>query len=181
MVGGTSRDYLLGLHVDDYDFVTDATPTEMKTFLSDANYTFERFGTVSLIFQKHKLDLVTLRKESDYDDSRHPKKITFVKTLEEDYKRRDFTINALYIDMNLNVYDFTSGISDLKDGLIRFIGCPRRRIKEDPLRIMRAERFVKKLGFKLEEKTKKAIFKYYYLLKKINPHKIELEKRKENL
>ncbi|MFA5687181.1 MAG: hypothetical protein WCZ47_03745 [Bacilli bacterium] len=179
IVGGTARDYLLGLEVKDYDFVTDATPKQMKSFLVDANYTFERYGTVTYIFKKQKIDLVTLRKESGYGDYRHPQKIAFVKTLKEDYKRRDFTINALYIDMNLNVYDFTSGISDLKQGLIRFIGCPKKRIKEDPLRIVRAERFAKKLNFQIEAKTNKAIKKYYYLLEKINPHKIELEKSKE--
>lgn len=179
MIGGTSRDYLLGLEVVDYDFVTDATPDEMKQFLKDADYTFARFGSVTLSFQNKKIDLTTLRKESNYDDSRHPTKVTFVKTIKEDYKRRDFTINALYIDRNLEVYDFTSGISDLRKGLIRFIGCPRKRIKEDPLRLLRAERFAKRLNFTIEVKTAQAIKKYYYLLDKINPHKIELERRKK--
>lgn len=179
MVGGTSRDYLLNLKVEDFDFVTDATPNEMKVFLKDANYTFERFGTISLLFQNQKVDIVTMRTESDYDDHRHPRKITFVRALKEDYLRRDFTINALYIDKDFNVYDFTTGIKDLKMGIIRFIGSPKKRINEDPLRIIRAERFAKKLNFTYEKKTKQAIEKYYYLLEKINPHKIELEKKKE--
>lgn len=181
MIGGTSRDFLLGINFTDYDFVTDAIPEEMKSFLPDASYTFERFGTVKAKIDGIKVDITTFRKEESYGDFRHPSKINFVKTIEEDYKRRDLTINAIYIDKDYKVIDPANGEKDLKDKIIRFIGDPEIRIKEDPLRILRVERFQKKLGFKIEEKSLKAIEKYRYLLDKLNPDKIAEEKRKSKL
>lgn len=179
MIGGTSRDYLLGMEVLDYDFVTDATPLEMKTFLEDANYTFEKYGSVSTKVDGTKVDIVTFRKEEGYDDLRHPSKITFVKSIEEDFIRRDFTINAIYIDDHFNVIDPSNGVNDLKNKIIRFIGDPETRIKEDPLRIHRAERFQKRFNFSIEENSLKAIEKNRCLLDKLNPEKIKSEERKE--
>lgn len=178
MIGGTSRDYLLEKDIDDYDFVTDATPIEMKTFLEYANYRFEKFGTVRLKVDAMHVDITTLRKEGSYKDSRHPSDIVFTKKLDEDYVRRDFSINAIYIDENYKIIDFCNGISDLKEGIIRFIGDPETRIKEDPLRILRGERFSIKLGFKVEKNTLEAMEKYRYLLEKLNPEKIKEEKTK---
>lgn len=178
IIGGTTRDYLLGLEVFDYDFVTDATPDEMKNFLPDAEYHFAKFGSVKVKVDGIKVDITTLRAEDDYEDFRHPGKIRFVKTLEEDYVRRDFTINAIYIDEEFNVIDLCGGLEDLKNKTIRFIGEPEKRIKEDPLRILRAKRFSEKLGFKIEEKSQKAIENLSYLLDKLNPDKIKEEERK---
>ncbi len=178
MIGGTSRDYLLSREVIDYDFTTDATPEKMKTFLFDADFTFSRFGTVKLKRGKTKIDITTLRKESLYSDSRHPSNIEFTTIIEEDYPRRDFTINAIYIDEHYKIHDFCNGINDLKNKIIRFIGNPVVRIKEDPLRILRAERFEKKLGFKIEEKSFQAIENNRHLIDKLNPHKVEEEFRK---
>jgi tRNA nucleotidyltransferase (CCA-adding enzyme) len=178
MIGGTSRDYLLGIEIDDYDFVTDATPEEMKTFLLDADYTYEKYGTVKAISNNTKVDIVTFREEGEYLDFRHPSKIQYVKTIEKDYVRRDFTINAIYIDEKLSVHDFAGGLDDLKNHVIRFIGDPKKRVQEDPLRILRAYRFQKKLGFEIEKNTLAALKKYEPLLKKINIDKINLEKRK---
>ena len=178
MVGGTTRDYLLDLDILDYDFATDATPDEMKVFLPDANYSFEKFGTVRVKDGEVKVDITTFREEGKYLDYRHPSSIKFVKTIKEDYVRRDFTINAIYIDEKFNVIDPCDGIDDLENRIIRFIGNPVKRIKEDPLRILRADRFAKKLNFKIEEKTKKAMQKYHYLLDELNPKKVieELQK-----
>ena len=178
MVGGTTRDYLLDLDILDYDFATDATPDEMKVFLPDANYSFEKFGTVRVKDGEVKVDITTFREEGKYLDYRHPSSIKFVKTIKEDYVRRDFTINAIYIDEKFNVIDPCDGIDDLENRIIRFIGNPVKRIKEDPLRILRADRFAKKLNFKIDEKTKKAMMKYHYLLDELNPKKIieELQK-----
>ena len=181
MIGGTTRDYLLNKEVLDYDFVSDATPEDMKSFLKDANYHFEKFGTVRVKVDGVHVDITTLRKEGEYIDYRHPSKVTYVKDIKEDYVRRDFTINAIYMDENFNVIDPSGlGLKDLKDKLIRFIGDPEKRIKEDPLRILRAERFEANLGFKIEDNTYLAIKKNRHLLDKINPDKIKEEYRKMN-
>ena len=178
MIGGTSRDFLLNRDVLDYDFVTDAKPVEMKKFLPEANYRFEMFGTVRLKIDGKHIDITTLRKEGRYQDSRHPSKIEFTLKLEEDYVRRDFTINAIYIDKNYEIIDFCGGFQDLKDKIIRFIGDPIKRVEEDPLRILRGERFAYKLGFKIEEKTKYAFDSKRDLLEKLNPEKIKEENAK---
>lgn len=181
MIGGTTRDYLLGLDVFDFDFVSDATPDEMSKFLNDADFTFAKFGAVRVKVDGIKVDVTTLRVEEDYSDYRHPGKIRFVRTIEEDYKRRDFTINAIYMDESFKVIDPANGQADLKAKLIRFIGDPEKRIKEDPLRILRAKRFAEKLGFEIEEKSQKAIEKLSYLVDKLNPDKIKEEERKRHL
>lgn len=178
MIGGTSRDYLLNLEVYDYDFVSDATPEDMKKFLPDANYHFEKYGSVKVKIDGVHVDTTTFRKEEGYLDYRHPSKITYVKSIDEDYVRRDFTINAIYIDKDMKVIDPSGGLVDLKNKTIRFIGDPETRIKEDPLRILRAERFKEKLNFRIEEKSLFAINKYRYLLDKLNPDKIKEEQRK---
>ena len=182
MVGGTTRDYLLDKDVLDYDFVTDATPDEMQKFLPEANYRFAKFGTVRVKDDEIKVDIATMRVEGEYKDYRHPSSVTYVKTLKEDYVRRDFTINAIYIDEKFNVIDYCNGLDDLENKVLRFIGDPVKRIKEDPLRILRAERFQKKLGFKYEKETGAALKKYHYLLEELNPqkvieelHKLEIE------
>lgn len=181
MIGGTSRDYLLNLEVLDYDFVSDATPEDMKKFLPEANYHFEKYGSVKVKIDGVHVDITAFRKEEGYLDYRHPSKITYVKSIDEDYVRRDFTINAIYIDKDMKVIDPSGGLIDLKNKTIRFIGDPETRIKEDPLRILRAERFKEKLNFKIEEKSLLAINKYRYLLDKLNPEKIKEELRKLNL
>ena len=179
MVGGSSRDYLLNIPFDDYDFTTNATPDDMKEFLPDADFTFAQYGGVSLKLDGYKIEITTLREEGEYLDSRHPSFIKFVDSLEIDHKRRDLTINAIYIDEKGKVIDFENGLEDLKNKTIRLIGNPKKRIEEDPLRIIRIKRFANKLGFTLEEKTKKAIEEGEPLLAKLNPEKIKLEMMKE--
>lgn len=178
MIGGTSRDYLLGIDFSDYDFCTDATPSEMKVFLPDASYTFEKYGSVRLKIEGMHVDITTLRIEDEYTDNRHPSKIRFTNKLSDDYKRRDFTINAIYIDEDFNPIDYCGGLNDLKNKVIRFIGNPETRIKEDPLRILRAQRFAKKLGFAIENESKKAISENYSLIDKLNPQKVNEELKK---
>lgn len=181
MIGGTTRDYLLNKEVYDYDFVSDATPEEMSKFLLDANYHFAKFGSVRTKVDGIHVDITTLRVEGEYLDSRHPSKIEYVKEIEKDYVRRDFTINAIYMDENFKIIDPSNGIEDLKKGIIRFIGDPTKRIKEDPLRILRAERFAKKLNFIIEPKSLEAIENNRQLLAKINPDKIKEEERKNSI
>ena len=179
MIGGTSRDYLLGNEILDYDFVTDATPEEIKNFL-DVKMTFSRFGITNYKMENGMvLDIATLRKEAKYKDSRHPNKIEFVKTIKEDYVRRDFTINAIYIDENYNVIDPTeSGVSDLNNRILRFIGDPLLRIEEDPLRILRADRFIKEYSLSVDENTSTILKENRGLLDKLNPNKVEMELKK---
>ena len=177
VVGGTVRDFLLGKEITDLDFVTDATPEEEMKFIPEADFTFKKFGAVRYPYKGKHIDITTLRQEGEYNDSRHPSKVTFVKDPKLDYVRRDFTINAMYLDEEYKVIDFSSGQEDLKKKLIRFIGDPIKRIEEDPLRIARAERFAKSLGFQIEEKTLQAIKDKRDLLEKLNPEKLKEEER----
>lgn len=178
MIGSTSRDYLLNNEINDYDFVTDATPEEVKRFL-DVDMTFAKFGSVKYHLNNNKIDIVTLREEGDYEDKRHPSYIKFIKDINVDYKRRDFTINAIYIDENYVVQDISKiGEEDLFNKRLRFIGNPEKRIKEDPLRILRAKRFIIEYGLFIDEKTKEIIHKNLCLLKYISKGKLEEENRK---
>lgn len=178
MIGSTSRDYLLNNEINDYDFVTDATPEEVKKFL-DVDMTFAKFGSVKYHLNNNKIDIVTLREEGDYEDKRHPSYIKFIKDINVDYKRRDFTINAIYIDENYVVQDISKiGEEDLFNKRLRFIGNPEKRIKEDPLRILRAKRFIIEYGLFIDEKTKEIIHKNLCLLKYISKGKLEEENRK---
>ena len=148
LVGGTVRDYLLGLPLTDMDAVTDATPDEMKAFIPDGNFTFAKYGNVGYKFNGTKFDLTSLRKEDEYADSRHPNSVIFVKDLSIDVRRRDFTINGIYLDRDMKIIDYVGGQNDLRNHLLRMIGDPDKRIKEDPLRIIRALRFA--LDFKVK-------------------------------
>lgn len=178
MVGGTVRDFLLGLELTDMDVVTDAAPNQIKEFIPDADYTFARFGSVKLRNENVKFDITTLRKESSYIDSRHPNKVVFCRSLEEDVRRRDFTINALYMDECLKVYDFVDGQADLKNKVIRMIGNPNKRIIEDPLRIVRALRFAIEFDFSIDPSLQNSINNNKDLLKKLNTAKIQEELKK---
>lgn len=178
MIGSTSRDFLMKREIEDYDFVTDATPDEVLSFL-DCNATYKKFGTLSLKVNNKHCDIVTLRKESEYLDLRHPSKIEFIKDINEDYKRRDFTINAIYIDEDYKVKDVSKdGVNDLNNKILRFIGDPTKRIKEDPLRILRAKRFIVEYGLTPEKETLKALKENKDLISTIKEGKIVEEKRK---
>ena len=175
MVGGTVRDYLMGSSLTDMDLVTDATPSEMKSFIPEADYTFEKYGSVKLKYQKIKFDITTLRKEKGYLDSRHPNEIVFTKSLENDVKRRDFTLNALYMDKDFKVIDYVGGEKDLENKILRVVGNSDIRIKEDPLRIIRAFRFQINYGFIFDKELEEAINNNLGLLQKLNKEKIKQE------
>ena len=179
LVGGTVRDYLLKLPLDDMDAVSDATPEEIVSFLPNVDQTFARLG--SLKYKNPdgiKFDITTLRKESGYLDSRHPSEIIFVKDLEIDYQRRDFTVNALYLDEKLNVIDYCNGQKDLENKILKMIGDPNVRLKEDPLRILRAVRFALMFNFKIDKALLKAMNDNFALLKNITDAKIRSELNK---
>ena len=179
LVGGTVRDYLLGYALDDMDAVTDATPNQIMEFLPDVDDTFAHLGSLKYKDPSGvKFDITTLRKESGYSDSRHPNKVIFVSDLEDDYPRRDFTVNAMYMDKNLKVYDFVNGQKDLKDHVLRMVGNPDQRLKEDPLRILRAIRFHLMYKLTIEKSLWEAMRDRFYLLENLTDAKIKSEVKK---
>ena len=178
LVGGSVRDYLLNLPLTDMDLVTDATPMEEEEFLENVDFTFAKFGSIKLHYKDVKFDITTLRKESKYLDSRHPSNIEFTDKLEEDVSRRDLTINALYLTPELEVIDLVNGQSDINNKLLKMIGNPDIRIKEDPLRIVRIYRFSLDLGFEIDSALLDAIRHNQNLLKILRKEKIQEEIRK---
>ena len=158
IVGGATRDFLLKKQdIHDIDIATSLTSAEIKEYLKDANYRFENLGIVNYSLYKYHITFATMRKENDYLDFRHPSKIEFITSPLIDSYRRDFTINAIYFDKNGNIFDPQNGVLDLNNHLIRIIGNPQTRIKEDPLRIIRAYRFKNDLNFEIESTLFKAI------------------------
>lgn len=178
LVGGAVRDYLLNRKIEDFDLVSDATPEEMCLFLDGADDTFKTYGSVTIIFQGYKIDITTLRKEEYKDTMRHPSQITYVKDLYIDAQRRDFTINALYMDQDLNIYDFYSSREDLKAGIIRMIGDISIRMVEDPLRMLRCLRFKATLNFKIEKELDRFIKENLYLINVLSSQQVNKEIKK---
>ena len=179
LVGGTVRDYLLGLPLEDMDAVSDATPREILEFLPTADETFAHLGSLKYKDPNGiKFDITTLRRESGYQDSRHPNKVIFVKELEDDYPRRDFTVNAMYMDSDLKIYDFCGGQKDLEKRVLRMVGNADARLKEDPLRILRAIRFHLMFKFRIEDNLLEAMRDRFYLLENITDAKIKSELNK---
>lgn len=174
-VGGSVRDVLLHRQVHDVDITTSAYPEEVKELFDKSIDTGIKHGTVTVLYGGESYEITTFRTESGYQDFRRPDHVTFVQNLDEDLKRRDFTINALAMDMHGDIVDLFNGIEDLKNHIIRAVGNPEKRFHEDALRMMRAVRFMSQLEFKLEEKTEQAIKDNHELLKKISVERIREE------
>ena len=172
-VGGSVRDMLLHKPISDVDIATSATPQEVKEIFPHTVDVGIEHGTVMVIHHKEGYEVTTFRTEEGYEDFRHPDKVTFVRSLEEDLKRRDFTINALAIGIDDQLMDFFDGIGDLERQCIRCVGDAKERFNEDALRMFRAIRFVGQLGFQIEENTKNAIS-----LLKMNLSKVAVERMK---
>ena len=172
-VGGSVRDMLLHKPISDVDIATSATPQEVKEIFSHTVDVGIEHGTVMVIHHKEGYEVTTFRTEEGYEDFRHPDKVTFVRSLEEDLKRRDFTINALAIGIDDQLMDFFDGIGDLERQCLRCVGDAKERFNEDALRMFRAVRFVGQVGFQIEEKTKNAIS-----LLKMNLSKVAVERMK---
>lgn len=177
IVGGTTRDILLGRPIFDYDFATNARIDDMEKFL-DIKTKYAEMSSINIYFEGVKIDITTLRKEDSYFDFRHPSSVSFVDKPIEDATRRDFTINAMYIDNNGNVLDYFEGREDMKSHIIRMIGDPYIRIKEDPLRILRALRFSVLLNYQIERNLKNAIRENAFLLRKLKYSKCLNEVKK---
>ena len=176
MVGGYPRDLYLKRTYTDIDICTDATPMELHQIFSEVVTTNSEYGSVTIVFEKTKFEITTFRKEFKYKDYRRPEKIEYVDTLEEDIKRRDFTINTLCIDKDGNQIDLIGAKQDLESKIIRTVINPKISLKDDALRILRAIRFATTLNFTLEPKLKTYIRKYGHLLRKISK-----DRKKEEL
>ena len=184
IVGGAIRDLLLGRSVENWDFTTNAKPDEILKLFPQGFYN-NNYGTVTIPInaktkevafsqQKFLFEVTPFRRESDYQDFRHPQKIEWAKTIEEDLQRRDFTINALAFD-GKRLVDPNNGLLDLKNKIIKAVGDPDKRFKEDALRLIRAIRLATELGFLLEEKTRQSIIKNSHLINKIAKERIRDE------
>lgn len=173
IVGGCVRDMLLGRETNDWDFTTDATPEQILKLFPDGFYD-NKFGTVGVPVGTVIYEITTFRSEYGYSDHRHPDKISFGKTLDEDLARRDFTINALASDGE-KIIDLFDGEKDLKNKIIKAVGDPEKRFNEDALRMMRAIRIATELQYLIEDKTFLAIKTNAALLNKISHERIRDE------
>ena len=174
IVGGCVRDKLLSIEPHDYDITTSAKPNEIKEVFSDCKTILvgEEFGTVGILLNKVLYEVTTFRIDGNYINNRKPEKVIFSDNLKEDLKRRDFTINAMAMDIDGKLYDPFLGKKDLQEKIIRAVGDPNERIKEDALRMMRAIRFAGRFDFYIEENLFDAIGQNASLLKKIAPERI---------
>ena len=183
-VGGCVRDLLLGLTPKDWDITTSARPEEIITLFPKTFYE-NSYGTVGVVFENPSdenvrlIEVTPYRLEGKYEDYRHPSEVIFAKKIEDDLKRRDFTINAIAIRLSSgaikDIIDFYDGFKDIKDKIIRTVGSPLERFEEDALRMLRAIRLATQLGFTINIETKKAIQSHNNLLKHISFERIRDE------
>ena len=158
LVGGCVRDLLLGCEPADYDVTTDATPGQVMKLFPESVAVGAQFGVIVVPRDGLKVEVATFRSDVSYSDGRHPDSVVFSRIPQEDVQRRDFTINGLLMRHDTGeVLDFVGGQADLKAGIIRAIGEPRRRFTEDKLRMMRAVRFAARFGFTIDSVTFEAI------------------------
>lgn len=149
IVGGYVRDKLLGIKSDDIDITTNARPTDLINIFDVINVS-NTYGTIKINYGNNSYEITTYRKDLLYDDFRRPKNIEYVNSLYDDLLRRDFTINTLCMDKNQNIIDLLGATSDIKNRIIRCVGDPKSKLKEDSLRILRAIRFAAILNFNIE-------------------------------
>ncbi len=177
LAGGGVRDSLLGLIPKDFDIATSAKPEEVLKVFPEAKNIWSKYGNISIPFKKFKghVDVTTFRKELSYQDGRHPDGIEYA-SIEEDARRRDFTINALFYDMEQQkIIDFVDGLKDLETKTLRAVGDCKKKFEEDHLRILRALRFSHQFGFSMEQQMQEAISSSYKKLSKISQERITSE------
>lgn len=177
-VGGCVRDSYLGLSPHDWDITTNALPHQVKSLFRRTIDVGIQHGTVVIMIGDEGYEVTTYRIDGEYEDSRHPKEVTFTSNLEEDLKRRDFTINAMAYSEKTGIIDLFNGIDDLNNGIIRAVGDAKERFAEDALRMLRALRFSARFGYTIEKDTKDAIRELAPTLANISAERIreELEK-----
>ena len=180
VVGGCVRDMIMGKTPADYDITTNALPEQtMECF---KNYrvveTGIKHGTVTVVMDGENIEITTYRVDGEYLDNRRPENVKFTRSLEEDLKRRDFTMNAIAFSPKKGIFDPLGGEQDIKDELIRCVGDPDKRFNEDGLRILRALRFSSQTGFKIDSATTCSIRKNKNLIKNLSAERIFVELKK---
>lgn len=177
IVGGAVRDVVMGLEPHDIDI---ATAMSIECIQASAIHTYDigqsmSFGITGVSFQGEEYEVAQFRNDGEYTDSRRPDSVNFNATIEEDSARRDFTINAMYMNADGQIIDLHDGQRDIQKKLIRAVGDPTQRFKEDALRIIRAHRFAARYGFRIEDNTKQAMIKNIDGLKNIAAERISQE------
>ncbi|MGN0467156.1 MAG: CCA tRNA nucleotidyltransferase [Acutalibacteraceae bacterium] len=180
LVGGCVRDMFMNRVCHDIDIATNASPKQVLSVFSSWKTveTGIRHGTVTVMLDGESAEITTYRKENGYADNRHPDKVDFLKFIDGDLSRRDFTINAIAYNPHLGMIDLFGGMADISKQKIKCIGKASDRFKEDSLRILRAVRFSSVLGFEIEQETAKAIHEYKHLLKNISAERVAVELEK---
>lgn len=175
VVGGCVRDMILKREPGDWDITTSARPEQVKALFTRTLDTGIQHGTVTIMVGKEGYEVTTFRVDGDYTDGRHPDTVTFTPSLEEDLKRRDFTINAMAYNHNTGLVDIFGGREDIEGKVIRCVGNPTERFTEDALRILRAIRFSAQLGFEIEDATRQAITEIAPNLIHVSKERIQVE------
>ncbi|MBQ9041780.1 MAG: HD domain-containing protein [Eggerthellaceae bacterium] len=178
-VGGCVRDALLERHVNDYDIATNARWEDVERVMASSGFAVHRtgakHGTVTVSRNGHAMEITTYRADGEYTDGRHPDCVEFVRTIEEDLARRDFTINAMAYHPDRGILDCWGGMADLDAGMIRVVGDGNERFSEDALRILRGCRFASQLGFSLEADTKQAMWSHKMRMSHVSAERITHE------
>lgn len=174
-VGGSVRDIMMNHEIHDVDIATSAYPSEVQDVFQHTVDLGIEHGTILVILNDGRYEVTTFRTESTYQDYRRPDHVTFVRSLKEDLKRRDFRMNALAMTRNGDIIDLFDGIDDIQNHRICAVGDAYERFHEDALRMMRAVRFASQLDFDIEEKTYQAIYDNHQLLEKISVERIQIE------
>ncbi|HEL1893655.1 TPA: CCA tRNA nucleotidyltransferase [Streptococcus suis] len=174
-VGGSVRDAILGRPIHDVDIASSSYPQETKQIFSRTIDVGIEHGTVLVLEGKKEYEITTFRTEEEYVDFRRPSQVSFVRSLEEDLKRRDFTVNAFALDEDAQIVDLFDGMTDLENRTLRAVGIPAERFNEDALRIMRGFRFAATLDFEIEPTTFTAMVETAPLLEKISVERSFIE------
>jgi poly(A) polymerase len=176
LAGGCARDILLGREPTDYDVATDATPDQVMALFPDSVGIGAQFGVVAVQRDGLKVEVATFRADAGYSDGRHPDAVVFAHSPREDVQRRDFTINGLLMRHDTGeVLDFVGGQEDLRAGVVRAIGEPDRRFREDKLRLLRAVRFAARFDFAIEPATFEAIRRHARDIKQVSAERVRDE------
>ena len=178
IVGGCVRDFLLGKEPSDWDITTSAKPQQVKALFRRTIDTGIAHGTVTIMKGNVGYEVTTYRIDGEYEDARHPKEVTFTSSLEEDLKRRDFTMNAMAYHPEKGLVDIFGGQEDMNRGIIRCVGNAKERFTEDALRMMRAIRFAAQMNYEIEEETFQAIRKMAPSISKVSAERIQVEMTK---
>jgi len=178
LVGGAVRNLLLGLNPHDLDLATSANPTQVATLFPNSKFVGENFGVSLVNIEDDQFEVATFRLDAAFtatSDGRHPDEVKFTTSAEEDCQRRDFTCNALFMDRHGKVFDFVDGVADINNKVLRCVGNPLDRFREDSLRMLRAVRFCACLDFTMDKETKVAVVALAHTVKNLPAERVASE------